>query len=177
MKTFLLGLFSAGLLVTMSDVAMAQLPGKVQITAQKKRGDETKGRVGGEGTEAKKSEKQSYSVTLQNRTSADLLNLTVDYIIFVERQKLGRKKGDETVERVKSSLKVESLGRQPQTVATEEVTLNSENLVGDYIFSNGGRIKAEDSIQGIWVRVSQDGKLVGEYAIPSTMTSRGWDKK
>lgn len=176
MKKFLLGLFSMGLLVVTSDVAVAQLPGKVQITAQKKKGDEKKGAVRGEGSVAQSSEKQSYTITLQNRTQADLANLTVDYIIFVERQRTGQKKGDEVVQRVKGTLKVENLTRQPQTLNTDEVTLNSSNLVGEWHYANGGRIKAEDSFQGIWVRVNQDGKLIGEYAIPSTMTSRGWDK-
>jgi hypothetical protein len=176
MKKFLLGLFSMGLLVAMSDVAVAQLPGKVQITAQKKKGDDKKGAFRGEGSISQNSEKQSYTITLQNRTSADLANLTVDYIIFVERQRVGEKKGNEVVQRVKSSLKVENLSRKPQTLSTDEVTLNSSNVVGNYIYLDGGRIKAEDSLQGIWVRVSQDGKQIGEYAIPSTMTSRGWDK-
>jgi hypothetical protein len=176
MKTFLLGLFSIGLLVTMPDVAVAQLPGKVQITAQKKKGDEKKGAFRGEGSVSQNSEKQTYNITLQNRTQADLANLTVDYIIFVERQRVGEKKGNEVVQRVKGSLKVENLSRQPQTITTDEVVLNSSNVVGAYIYTNGGRIKAEDSFQGIWVRVSQDGKMIGEYALPSTMTSRGWDK-
>lgn len=176
MKKFLLGVFSMGLLVALSDVAVAQLPGKVQITTQKKRGDDTKGKVGREGSQARATEKQSYAITLQNRTQADLANLTVDYIIFVERQRLGQKRGDEVVQRVKGTLKVETLGRTPQIVTTDEVVLNAENLVGNYIYTNGGRIKAEDSFQGVWVRVSQDGKLIGEYAVPSTMTSRGWDK-
>ena len=35
----------------------------------------------------------------------------------------------------------------------------------------------EDSLIGIWVRVSQDGKLIGEYALPTTAINRGWDKK
>ena len=177
MKTFLLGLFSAGLIMALSDVAVAQMPGKVQITAQKKKGEEKKGAFQGEGSVSKNTEKQSYSITLQNRTQADMAGLTVDYIIFVERQRVGQKRGQEAVERKKGSLKVENLSRQPVNLATDEVELNFENVVGAYIYGNGGRIKAEDSFQGIWVRVSQDGKLVGEYALPTTMMSRGWDKQ
>jgi hypothetical protein len=177
MKTFLLGLFTFGLMALMSDVAVAQLPGKVQVTAQKKKGDETKPPVKGGGSIYKKTEKQSYTITLQNRTSADLANLTVEYIIFVERQHVGDKKGQESVERKTGTLKVDTLGRQPQTVSTDEIDLSFENVVGNYIYRDGGRIKSEDSFQGIWVRVNQDGKLIAEYAIPTTMMSRGWDNK
>lgn len=177
MKSFLVGFFSLGLMLAASDIAVAQLPGKVQITAQKKKGDEKRGAFKGEGSVSKATEKQSYTITLQNRTQADLANLTVDYIIFVERQHAGQKKGQETVERKKGSLKMESLSRQPQTVNTDEIDLNFENVVGNYIYPNGGRIKAEDSLQGIWVRVSQEGKVIGEYALPTTMMSRGWDKQ
>jgi hypothetical protein len=151
------------------------LPGKVQISVQKKKGEE-KATPGEEGGTARAADKQSYTITLQNRTSADLAELTVDYVMFVERQKLGEKKGSEMVERVPGTAKLGALSKKPETVTTGEVTLKASNVVGNYIYSNGGRIKAEDSLIGIWVRVSQGGTIIGEYALPSTLINRGWDK-
>jgi hypothetical protein len=157
--------------------ATAQLPGKVQISAQKKHGEVEKGKVGRSGSQAKSSSLQSYVITLQNITQGELKDLRVDYLVFVERQKLGEKKGEETVERVTGTKMVESLGRAPLAFTTDAVTLGTENLVGTFHYKNGGRIRAEDSLIGVWVRISQDGKLAAEYALPTTAINRGWDKK
>lgn len=151
---------------------------KVQITAARNRVDASQAKAGREGTQAKASEKVTYDMKVQNRTFADLANLTVEYILFVERQRLGEKKGTEVTERITGSGPIATLTpKAPQTVTTSEVTLSKENLVGNYIYSAGGRIKAEDSVTGVWVRVSQDGQMIGQYANPSSVMSRGWDKK
>jgi hypothetical protein len=155
----------------------AELPAKVQIAAQKKHNEVGKAKIASSGKQAKATNVQSYVITIQNRTKGELKNLTVDYLIFVERQKLGQKKGDETVERVTGTKAVDSLGREPLAVATDPVTLVAENLVGGYIYRDGTRIKAEDSLIGVWVRVSQDGEIIAEYAVPTSAMNRGWDKK
>ena len=176
MKKMLQVLFSV-LLGGLTFNAAAELPGKVQISAQKKHGELEKGKVGSQGTQAKSKNLQSYAITIQNTTKAELKNLRLDYLVFVERQELGQRKGEETVERVTGTKMVDSLVREPVTITTDAVTLGTENLVGTYHYKNGGRIKAEDSLIGVWVRISQDGKLVGEYALPTTAVNRGWDKK
>ena len=165
------------ILAGLTFAAAAELPGKVQISAQKKHAEVEKGTVGGSGSKAKSTNKQSYVITIQNRTQGELRNLTLEYVVFVERQKLGQKKGEETVERVTGTKTVDSLGREPQVVPTDSVALATENLVGTYHYKSGGRIKAEDSLVGVWVRVSEDGKLIGEYALPTTAINRGWVKK
>jgi len=159
--------------------AMAAPPAKVQISATKKRGEVVRAKPGGAGSEAKSTEMVSYVIAVKNVSSADLANLTVDYILFVERPKLGQKKTEPSfVERVKGSKPVETLTRKaPQTVATDEIALTTESVVGSYIFSDGGRIKAEESVMGVWVRVSQDGQMVGEYVAPASIAKQGWDKK
>jgi hypothetical protein len=176
MKATLSAFLLAGFIFT-GLPARAALPGKVQIAVVKTKGDTVRAGGKGEGSQAKTTENISYTVTVKNTTFADLPALTVDYVLFVERPKLGEKKREEPrVERVTGSKKLEALPRQtPQVVTTDEVTLTTENLVGNYIYANGGRIKAEDSIIGVWVRVSQDGQIVGEYALPTTITKRGWE--
>ena len=165
--------------VTLALNAVAAPPPKVQLTAEKKRVDTVKAKAGGEGSEAKGVEKVSYAITLKDISFGDLPALTVDYLLFVERPKLGEKKTEAPfVERIAGSKTVDALTRQtPQVVTTDEISLKTENLVGNYIYSNGGRVRAEDSVVGVWVRVSQDGQVVGEYAMPSTVIKRGWDKK
>ena len=165
--------------IAWSLTAVAGAPPKVQITAEKKRAEAAKGGVGHAGSQAKSAENISYVLTLKNTSPGDLTGLTVEYLLFVERQRLGEKKTDPSkVERIAASQKVEALTRQtPQVVTSSGVTLNTENLVGSYHYKNGGRIRAEDAVIGVWVRVSQEGQLIGEYANPATVTKRGWDTK
>jgi len=174
MKTFLYGLVALGLL-GMSAMAVD----KVQISAQKKRTGVVKGTVGAAGERARDVEKCTYELKFQNQTLADLQKLTIDYIIFVERQKLGEKSTEEGhVDRFTGTKAIDVLtNREPQTITTEEIPLNSSNLVGAYHYPNGGRIKAVDNVVGVWVRVSQDGQMIAEYANPSAVTKRGWDQK
>ena len=165
--------------IAWSLTAVAGPQAKVQITAEKKRAEIAKGSVSRAGSQAKSAENIQYVLTLKNLSPGDLAGLTVDYLLFVERQRLGEVKTDPSkVDRIAASQKVEVLTRQtPQVVTTSEITLNAENLVGRYHYKNGGRIRAEDGVIGVWVRVSQDGQLIGEYANPSTVTKRGWDTK
>ncbi len=152
---------------------------KVQITTEKKPGAVANTAVGRAGSQTKSAENILYVLTLKNISPNDLPGLTVDYLLFVERQRLGEVKNEPSkVERIAASRKVEVLTREnPQVVTTSEVPLNVENLVGHYHYRNGGRIRAEDSVIGVWVRVTQDGQLIGEYANPPTVTKRGWGGK
>ena len=158
--------------------AVAAPPAKVQITTTKKRGETVRGKAEAEGGIAKSTETTAYVFTLKNLSFSDLGKLTIDYILFIERPEIGEKKNQPVrIERVKGSKVVEALTRQtPQTVATDEVTLKIENITGGYIYRDGGRIKAEDAVTGVWVRVSHDGQIVGEYASPSSITKESWDK-
>jgi len=79
---------------------------------------------------------------------------------------------------VTGSTPVAMLAKQAsEVVDTSEVTLKTETVTGGYLYLNGGRIKAEDTILGIWVRVSQGGELVGEYMAPASIAKQGWEKK
>jgi hypothetical protein len=178
MKTFLGGLAAVALLFGMT-VGQALASDAVAITSAKKPTSSTKGAVGGGGSQAKDSETVVYDLTVQNQTLADLAGLKVDYLIFIERPKLGQPMTEPSrVERVSGTQSIDVLSnRAPQTVTTNPITLNKENLVGRWHYKNGGRIKAEDTVAGVWVRVTQNGQVVGEYANPSTIKSKGWDGK
>lgn len=159
-------------------MANAAALGTVQITVEKTVDKGEKPRAEGQGSDAKLVSKVNYDIKLVNGTFADLSGLTLNYVIFVEHQKLGKKKDEDVVARVTGSQAIPSLrNKSPQIVTTKDIELIKSNLVGSYYFPNGGRIKVADSVKGVWVRVSQDGKIVGEYTNPSTVTTRGWDAK
>ena len=100
-------------------------------------------------------------------------------MIFVERHKLAEKVGQEPhVDRITGSKAIDLLtNREPQTVLTDELELNKGSLGGGWTYVGGGKLKVEDNVLGVWVRVSQNGELVGEYINPPTIAKRGWDQK
>jgi hypothetical protein len=67
--------------------------------------------------------------------------------------------------------------RAPQTVASDQIKLVKKDVVGGYTYNDGGRMKADDNIVGIWVRVMQNGQVIGEHMQPPSVTKRGWDAK
>jgi len=152
---------------------------KIVITSQKKPVTTTKVSAGGDGVKGADKTTVVYELKLQNQTLADLSQLTVNYILFVERQKLGaRLDQPSAIDRVTGTQNIDTLSnRAPQNVTTSEVTLKKETMGGGWTYNNGGRLRAEDNVVGVWVRVLQGGQVIGEYANPATVTKRGWDAK
>lgn len=154
---------------------------KVSITSFKRPGDVTKVNEGNvsNGVPSKNDETIHYELRLQNQTTGDISAINVEYVIFLQRQKLGERMTDPPrIDRVNGSQTVEVLNnRDPQSVMTKDFTLHKGSLGGGWTYNNGGRLRAEDSVLGVWVRISQGGQLIAEYANPSSAKSRGWDKK
>ena len=154
---------------------------KVMITSFKRPGDVTKvneGNASG-GVPSKNDETIHYELRLQNQTTGDLSTLNVEYVVFIQRQRLGERMTDPPkIDRVSGSQAVDALNnRDPQSVMTKDFTLHKGSLGGGWTYNNGGRLRAEDSVLGVWVRVSQSGQLIAEYVNPSSVKSRGWEKK
>jgi hypothetical protein len=174
MKTRLWGLIVAGFFGV--QLCAWGAPDKVVVTAQKKRNSNSQGAAGPGGSTAKSSEQDHYEFKVQNQTLGDLSQLQLDYVIFVDRPQLG-KRADQpsTVDRVSGSQPIGVLtNREPQTVKSSDFALGKSSLVGGWTYDNGGRIRAEDSVVGVWVRITQNGQLIGEYTNPPTVTKRGW---
>jgi hypothetical protein len=123
------------------------------------------------------SDKYVYEVKVQNRSFGDAPALDLQYLIFVERQKLGERKEQDTIDRITGTAKIDPLNRanKARTVSTSEITLTRQAT--DYYYVNGGRQKVADNVLGVWVKVFNEGKLIAEYTNPSTVAKRGWDKK
>jgi hypothetical protein len=151
----------------------------VGISVERKRLDLGRAAPVMDGGERKSSEKCAYTIKVQNHLLTEAPPLELKYIIFVERQKLGQKKETDTSERIEGSAKTETLVRSATSapISTSEFELWKRNIVGNYYFVNGGRQKVEDNIEGVWIRATLNGKVVAEYANPSTITKRGWENK
>jgi hypothetical protein len=152
---------------------------KVVVKVQKKQAPPVMGKAVGEGQEAKGSERIHFDLSVQNPSFTDLKELTVNYIVFVERQELGSRPTEPGhIERITGAQKVASLStKAPLNIVTSDIVLRKQSLTGGYTYPNGGRIKAEDSVAGVWVRVMQGGQVIGEFASPASATKRGWEAK
>jgi hypothetical protein len=152
---------------------------KVDVDADRKRVSLARDTKARRGEESDSVEKCVYSVRVQNRSFGDVPALDFQYVIFVERQKLGEKKDKDTIERIQGSGMIKPLTRKEgiQTVSTAEFELHQRELTGGFYYPNGGREKVEDNLVGIWVKVLHEGKVIAEYANPSTVTKRGWEGK
>ena len=175
MRNILFSSLSAIVLFAASNLQAGLSDVQITVTKSADEGDKVAGDVRGT---AKEGVEVSYDIKLVDTAFVDLSDLTADYIIFVERQRLGTKKDQDVVKRVKGTKSIPVLSKkEPQVLTTEKIQLEKSHVVGNLIYSDGARIKAEDNIKGVWIRVSQGGKVVAEYINPSTAKNRGWDEK
>jgi len=125
------------------------------------------------GVKGSKQEKVNYAVNVTNRSFSPMPELEARYIIFVERQQLGAKKGTEQVEKITGKESVAGMPAKGSTVFnTQAVKLREQSLSGNWIYSNGGRLKATDSIIGIWIKFFDGDTEVEEYVNPTTLANR-----
>lgn len=120
------------------------------------------------------SEQVYYKVAVKNGPMKPFPPLTAKYIVFVERQKVGEKMGSEIIEKLTGTAQVGELPKGGKAeFQTLTITLNQTGLGNGYVaFTSGGRIRAQDSIKGIWIKFFDGDQEVDEYANPSTLTKR-----
>ncbi len=149
--------------------AFAQLQ-DVQITATKKKLDEQKSRGGGPITVTTK--EIVYSVTVQNKRFKMMPEVQVKYMIFLSDEQGGTTdkavasshKGSETLANLASNASA--------SFETKPVKLTTEELDGGWAYTTGASGRARDKVNGIWIRAYADGKIIGEYANPTTISKK-----
>ncbi len=129
----------------------------------------------GEGGKAVTKQDWAYDITVENKTFHDLSNVEVKYIIFFSKQQLGKKGAPEAKRRTGSAMLPLVRSREKKVVTTESVQLTKASLVGDYYFIDGAKIKVEDALTGIWLRLYQNGQQLAEYANPTTLLKEKWE--
>ena len=124
--------------------------------------------------QASRSESEScYEVKVTNNSFQATKPLQARYILFVERQELGAKKGVEATQKVTGEAPLEPIAsRATASFTTVTVKLGDEQLPGGYYYNNGGRIKAQDTLKGIWTRLFDGDTLVAEFVQPPTLSKR-----
>jgi len=151
----------------------AVLAGDLQIKVQKRQANSPQSQPSGNGLTLKVKESFLYEVTVTNSAFKPSPELQARYVIFIDRQDLGSKQGTEKEDRITGDAPVGALAPHGNTsFRTKPVQLKEQSLTGGWIYSNGGRIKAKDSLAGVWIKLFEGEKEVAEYANPSTLTSR-----
>jgi hypothetical protein len=157
-----------GLLLVTTFPAFAQLR-DVEITVNRNKLDEQKKRASYETLTAMQI---AYDVKVRNKTFRDLENIEIKYMIFYEEAMHGSRekpalsyvKGKEAVGLLESHSEVSFL--------TTPVTLTKSELDGNAYWASGASNRSKDAIKALWFRAYADGKLVGEYVNPSTITKK-----
>lgn len=142
----------------------------VQITAAKKKLDEQKSRSGGPVTVTTK--EIVYNVTVQNKRFKMMPEIQVKYMIFLSDEQGGSTdkavssshRGSETLKNLASNASV--------SFETKPFKLTTEELDGGYYYVSGATGRARDKVNGIWIRAYAEGKIIGEYANPTTVSKK-----
>ena len=168
MKTLFAHVIALSILAVAS--ASAQLQ-DVQLTVTRQKLDEQKSKGNGPVTVTTK--EISYRITVQNRTFKAMPELTVKYMIFYEVPEPGSKE-DATVKSNIGSEKIMSLEANRSTeFETKPFKLTTEQLEGGWVYTSGASTKTKDRVAGIWVRAfNAEGKMVGEYVNPTTLSKK-----
>ena len=119
------------------------------------------------------SEKWAFEAKITNTSFKPIPALQAQYIVFVERQELGKKKGLERIEKVKGTAEIKPIAAHGNSsFTTETVSLSEKSLNGSFHYVNGGLIKSKDSLKGIWIKLMDGTTVVGEYVNPSTLQAK-----
>ena len=165
---------AALLFLICSSVAFAQLS-DFDITAE--------GKLLGQNVSSKTDKRETaqewaYDVTMANKTLKDYPNLKIKYIVFVKEVKEGSKTGESSISRNPGETTGAIQPHAKFNFQTNKVSLSKTQLKGDWTYANGARPRSADSLAGIWIRVYDGDKQVGEYINPPTLTSKAhWDAK
>ncbi len=114
----------------------------------------------------------SYTVTVTNRSFKTIPQLEIKYMIFYEDTEPGSKEKPATISLKGREALTNLESNRPVTFQTQAVKLSTSELDGNVRWTNGARSQAKDAVTGLWFRAYADGKIVGEYANPSTTAKK-----
>jgi hypothetical protein len=101
------------------------------------------------------------NMKIANRSGQTLEKLKIDYDIFYDNNEGGRvvtrkASGSATIDNIKHLQEV--------LVPTKELTLQTSQLKGGYYYSDGARARQRDSLSGMVIKISHEGKQVYTWA-------------
>ena len=112
-------------------------------------------------------------VKIQNHAFKPSPDMEARYVVFVKRQKIGEKEGQDSIEKVKGTFSVATI--KPGTTGiflTSDVALHAAHMAPGWVPEEGGKETAQDTVVGIWLRLYAGTTQVAEYVNPSTLTTK-----
>lgn len=159
------------LVLLLSTLAVSSAIDDVQMLPTRKKLDEDEARSSDH--TSVKSRQIIYSVKVNSRAFKELQNVTIKYNIYYEVSQLGSTAKPE-VKSASGSHSLESLlTNKPVEFDTTAIQLNQAALDGGCYFLNGGSSVAKDKVVGLWFKAfDAGGKLIGEYANPTSVATK-----
>lgn len=141
---------------------------EVAATPKKEAGEgRRQGNVSKEVTEVQ------YTVKLTNRSFADVKGLRAEYHIFVRGDSGRGSSSDQKVRRQSGQVPLPDLiNNGTHSFDTEPVKLVSTQLDGGWYYQDGKRNKSAEKVVGVWIRILEGDKVVGEYINPTSLATR-----
>ena len=123
-----------------------------------------------------------YLVTLENQTTIDLNDLSIEYRIFVWRGDIGKRGQNRDLERHSGFATIPELPSRSRssfktdTIELTSITLRPGSVFGSRDHPNSNQRRIQDDLHGVWVRVMEKGELIAEFASPSTLLrNESWE--
>ncbi len=118
-------------------------------------------------------EKWCYAVTIENHSFKDIADIQVKYIVYLKQQPQG---GRVAVEKHNAGATTIATLQNNGSFAftTNPIDLTRTELENGYYWANGADSRSWANLNGIWIRLYKDGKMIGEYADPSRLSRGKW---
>ena len=114
-----------------------------------------------------------YQVKVTSRSFKELQNVTVRYNIFYEDAELGSTAKPEVKVSKGAQAFASLINNKPIDFTTDAIKLEKSSLGAGWYFGNGASSRAKDRVVGVWFKAfGADGKLIGEYANPTTVPKK-----
>ena len=143
---------------------------KIEITVSPKRQNGEKKQAG---SVTKEETLFQYNVKLANDSFAAVNGLSAQYRIFIRDDSGKGAISQQKLKRQEFSTAIPDMPNGGKyAFDTEPVTLEKSTLDGSRYYINGSRNRSEDTVAGVWIRILQGDKVVGEYINPSTLAAK-----
>jgi hypothetical protein len=122
-------------------------------------------------------EQWAYNVTVEDKSAKDHAGLEIKYILFASDVKPGSRAAP-TLVRKNGSTTVDIKSREKKSFTTEPMDITKSQLAGGVTWGSGARPRANETLEGIWLRIYKDGELLNETVRPQNLATRQtWEKK
>jgi len=158
----------------------------LQFTVQKKRLDrrsetkEIKSSRDESGTVKIEIDKIGYDLVFENKGASDLSELTVEYMLFYEKEEFGSTADAVVKYEVGREVLRDLRYGQPVSVPTKGADITTYKLPSGWTWKNNAPTKSRDQVLGVWVKFSKPaadgGRLEREFCSPSNLKEKHrWD--